>query len=115
MYLLKFLNFSMVSRYSPPLVTFALSAILGSCKTTTGSLRRHSCLLINPLIRHTNQTCWIGTQFLSTMKAKTVLKAVLSVEQDEGVGARVRRSVGRPEVRHILQDIVNYLRDEWKT
>lgn len=49
------------------------------------------------------------------MKAKTVLKAVLSVEQDEGVGARVRRSVGRPEVRHIIQDIVNYLRDEWKT
>lgn len=110
MYLLKFLNFSMVFRYSPPLVTFALSAILGS-----GSLRRHSCLLINPLIHHTNQTCWIGTQFLSTMKAKTVLKAVLSVEQDEGVGARVRRSVGRPEVRHILRDIVNYLRDEWKT
>lgn len=115
MYLLKFLNFSMVSRYSPPLVTFALSAILGSCKTTTGSLRRHSCLLINPLIHQTNQTCWIRTQFLSTMKAKTVLKAVLSVEQDEGVGARVRRSVGRPEVRHILRDIVNYLRDEWKT
>lgn len=90
----------MVSRYSPPLVTFALSAILGSCKTTTGSLRRHSCLLINPLIHHTNQTCWIGKQFLSTMKAKTVLNAVLSVEQDEGVGARVRRSVGRPELKN---------------
>lgn len=49
------------------------------------------------------------------MKAKTVLKAVLSVEQDEGVGARVRRSVGRPEVGHIIRDIVNYIRDEWKT
>lgn len=90
----------MVFRYSPHLVTIALSAILGSCKTTTGSLRRHSCLLINPLLHRTNQTCWIGTRFLSTMKAKTVLKAVLSVEQDEGVGARVRRSVGRPELKN---------------
>lgn len=39
---------------------------------------------------------------MSIMKSKTVQKAVLSVEQDEGVGARVRRSVGRPEVRMYL-------------
>ena len=31
--------------------------------------------------------------------ARTIIKKVLSVEQAEGVGARVRRSVGRPEVR----------------
>ena len=30
--------------------------------------------------------------------ARTIVKKVLSVEQAEGVGARVRRSVGRPEV-----------------
>ena len=30
--------------------------------------------------------------------ARAVVKKILSVEQAEGVGARVRRSVGRPEV-----------------
>lgn len=30
---------------------------------------------------------------------RAIVKKVLSVEQAEGVGARVRRSVGRPEVR----------------
>ncbi len=30
--------------------------------------------------------------------SRTIKKAVTSVWQDEGVGARVRRSVGRPEV-----------------
>lgn len=33
--------------------------------------------------------------------ARQVVKKILSVEQDEGVGARVRRSVGRPEVRTV--------------
>lgn len=32
------------------------------------------------------------------MAARAIMKKVLSVEQAEGVGARVRRSVGRPEV-----------------
>ncbi|RKP15061.1 pirin-like protein-like protein [Piptocephalis cylindrospora] len=31
--------------------------------------------------------------------SRTVVQSVLSVEQDEGVGARVRRSIGRPELR----------------
>lgn len=31
--------------------------------------------------------------------SRTVDKKVLSVEQDEGIGARVRRSIGRPELR----------------
>ena len=31
-------------------------------------------------------------------KSRVVAKKILSVEQSEGVGARVRRSVGRPEV-----------------
>ena len=37
---------------------------------------------------------------LATMSgvARAVIKKILSVEQAEGVGARVRRSVGRPEV-----------------
>ena len=30
--------------------------------------------------------------------ARRIIKKVLSVEQDEGVGARVRRSVGRADV-----------------
>lgn len=30
--------------------------------------------------------------------SRTVIKNVLSVEQSEGVGAKVRRSIGRPEV-----------------
>lgn len=35
---------------------------------------------------------------LKMSKSRKVVKKVLSVEQGEGVGARVRRSVGRPEV-----------------
>jgi len=31
-------------------------------------------------------------------KSRVVAKKILSIEQSEGVGARVRRSVGRPEV-----------------
>ncbi|CAI8037982.1 Pirin-like protein [Geodia barretti] len=33
--------------------------------------------------------------------ARAIVKKVLSVEQAEGVGARVRRSVGRPELRNL--------------
>ena len=36
------------------------------------------------------------------MTARQIAKKFLSVEQAEGVGARVRRSVGRPEVRYWL-------------
>lgn len=36
------------------------------------------------------------------MTARQIVKKFLSVEQAEGVGARVRRSVGRPEVRYWL-------------
>lgn len=42
---------------------------------------------------------WLfGTATGMSTTARKVVKKVLSVEQDEGVGARVRRSVGRPEV-----------------
>ena len=34
----------------------------------------------------------------SSSNSRTVTQTVLSVEQDEGLGARVRRSVGRSEV-----------------
>ena len=34
----------------------------------------------------------------SLARARAIAKKFLSVEQAEGVGARVRRSVGRPEV-----------------
>jgi hypothetical protein len=33
-------------------------------------------------------------------KSRSVKQSVLSVEQSEGVGARVRRSIGRPELRN---------------
>jgi len=36
---------------------------------------------------------------MSASTSRTVTKVVLSVEQDEGVGAKVRRSIGRHEVR----------------
>ena len=91
--------FSILQRYSSHVVTLTLSAILGACKTTTSCLAtRHNCQRLNPFLLPTNHFCWIGTRPVSIMKSKTVQKAVLSVEQDEGVGARVRRSVGRPEV-----------------
>lgn len=35
--------------------------------------------------------------------ARAIVKKVLSIEQAEGVGARVRRSVGRQEVGRVLQ------------
>lgn len=34
-------------------------------------------------------------------KSRSVIQSVLSVEQSEGVGARVRRSIGRPELRSL--------------
>lgn len=50
---------------------------------------------------------YLGLALLINM-SRTVTKTVLSKWQDEGVGARVRRSVGRPEVReceYILKNI----------
>ena len=38
-------------------------------------------------------------QIMASSGARRIIKQVLSVEQAEGVGARVRRSVGRPEVQ----------------
>ena len=35
--------------------------------------------------------------------SRTLTKVVTSVWQDEGVGARVRRSVGRPEVSNFIE------------
>ncbi|KAF9126312.1 hypothetical protein BGW39_006709, partial [Mortierella sp. 14UC] len=32
--------------------------------------------------------------------SRSITKSVLSKEQSEGVGARVRRSIGRPELRN---------------
>lgn len=46
------------------------------------------------------------TLFFRTMKARKVEKVVLSVEQSEGVGARVRRSIGRREVGWFIQRLL---------
>ncbi|XP_061608725.1 pirin isoform X8 [Phyllopteryx taeniolatus] len=40
------------------------------------------------------------------MNVRKVEKTVLSVEQGEGVGARVRRSIGRKEVTYVLEGVV---------
>lgn len=50
-----------------------------------------------------DQTCAVGDskEVSCEAMARQILKKVLSVEQAEGVGARVRRSVGRPEVSAI--------------
>ncbi|KAF9373986.1 hypothetical protein CPB97_000200, partial [Podila verticillata] len=37
---------------------------------------------------------------ISSNQSRSITKAVLSREQAEGVGARVRRSIGRPELRN---------------
>ncbi|XP_048778865.2 pirin-like isoform X2 [Ostrea edulis] len=87
----------MLNRYS--LVTYTLSAIVGNLKVTSKTPISRTCQLLDPF-RFTTQTCGIKTRTVDAMKAKTVFKAVLSVEQDEGVGARVRRSVGRPELKN---------------
>ncbi|XP_071125561.1 pirin-like isoform X3 [Mytilus edulis] len=42
------------------------------------------------------------------MSARSVRKSVVSVEQDEGVGARVRRSIGRREVSYIIKGGVQH-------
>lgn len=40
-------------------------------------------------------------KFDEVAKSRSVKQKVLSVEQGEGVGARVRRSIGRPELRNL--------------
>ncbi|XP_061669849.1 pirin isoform X2 [Syngnathoides biaculeatus] len=48
------------------------------------------------------QWLWIcKDMFYSTMNGRKVEKTVLSVEQGEGVGARVRRSIGRKELQNL--------------
>lgn len=49
---------------------------------------------------------------LTKMRQRTVKETVLSVEQSEGKGARVRRTVGRPELRSLDPFL---LLDEFKT
>lgn len=48
---------------------------------------------------------WLVVHFPSTMDVRRVEKTVLSVEQSEGVGARVRRSIGRKEVFFLWRSI----------
>ena len=38
---------------------------------------------------------------MTSQTSRTVVKGVYAVEQDEGVGARVRRSIGGMSLRHI--------------
>ncbi|XP_039362561.1 pirin isoform X4 [Mauremys reevesii] len=43
-----------------------------------------------------------ASSFRRMVTLRKVIKTVLSIEQAEGVGARVRRSIGRPEVTYLL-------------
>lgn len=42
-----------------------------------------------------------ATSAVTRMVARDVKKLVVAVEQSEGVGARVRRSIGRPELPNL--------------
>lgn len=53
------------------------------------------CLLV--ALCSSQQSC--HSSFMAVEKSREPHQKVLSVEQDEGVGARVRRSIGRPELR----------------
>ena len=57
------------------------------------------CSLLEPSVFEpvTSSTFKLQSGYV-TMSTRKVVKSVLSVEQDEGLGARVRRSVGRAEV-----------------
>lgn len=46
------------------------------------------------------------------MPSRYVVQSVLSVEQDEGLGARVRRSVGRNEVRTQVSPLSVVVQDD---
>ncbi len=52
--------------------------------------------LLPTLTKHIVHTRAMSTQSFIT---RTVHKKLLSVEQSEGMGAKVRRSIGRPELR----------------
>ena len=71
-------------------IVFFLLGIL-ALSNSSQSQNNHTSLPID------NQESRFGGNLQSTM-ARQIVKKVLSVEQAEGVGARVRRSVGRPEV-----------------
>ncbi|KAF9164087.1 hypothetical protein DFQ26_001828 [Actinomortierella ambigua] len=49
----------------------------------------------------TTTTVLPTTSTTAAKPSRSITRAVLSREQDEGVGARVRRSIGRPELRNI--------------
>nr|XP_032631178.1 pirin-like protein 2 isoform X1 [Chelonoidis abingdonii] len=42
-----------------------------------------------------------ASSFRRMVTLRKVIKTVLSIEQAEGVGARVRRSIGRPELKNV--------------
>ncbi|XP_029314122.1 pirin isoform X1 [Cottoperca gobio] len=62
--------------------------------TSRGSIRRLSTCYLSCCQSQVNL-------FPGTMNVRRVEKTVLSVEQSEGVGARVRRSIGRKELRNL--------------
>ncbi|XP_060065272.1 pirin-like isoform X2 [Ylistrum balloti] len=80
-----------------------LTTVLAVLKTSHTHVPGNTCNLTTwyrtliPASTNRNQYCSV----IPSMTAKTVVKTVLSVEQDEGVGARVRRSVGRVELRNL--------------
>ncbi|XP_021356648.1 pirin-like [Mizuhopecten yessoensis] len=80
-----------------------LTAVLAILRTFHADVPVKSCNLTSqyrslvPALTQTDQYCSV----IATMTSKSVVKSVLSVEQDEGVGARVRRSVGRAELRNL--------------
>lgn len=54
---------------------------------------------------HCQDYSWKFSTNSTHSMARRIINKILSVEQAEGVGARVRRSVGRPEVRKPCSDV----------
>ena len=83
--------------YFLPSRHLALALILLTFVVSARQNGKDVCDFLNIVISET--VCSVPTLPEKTMSRK-VISSLLSIEQDEGVGARVRRSIGRPEVGH---------------
>lgn len=74
----------------------------GMIKGSVRSNQRYHCtqlaVVLTVLSVISGETFNFGSAAANMNKARAIVKKVLSVEQAEGVGARVRRSIGRQEV-----------------
>jgi len=92
-------------------VLLAAAAVLAACfalrAPVSPLLSRVRSYLPTPLRRSSFATASLAASLrsqspvMTSQTSRTVVKGVYAVEQDEGVGARVRRSIGGMSLRHI--------------